>query len=166
MHYTILIEVLGLQLPHSTIISKTLSGIVSRLVISCLCMIFDQLMISSSASLSWPSGMLSILLAQRADKMDSYIPNRLSQHKLNLISSIQHNIYMEGLFPGPPDYKSCVLTTCSSCFHNIWWKISGMTKKAFSLLTPPSPKKNSLAVNDFKIVTESQYVTSELVILK
>ena len=41
-----------------------------------------------------------------------------------------------------------------------------MTKKAFSLLTPPSPKKNSLAVNDFKIVTESQYVTSELVILK
>ena len=137
-------------------------------LISCLCIIFDQLTISSSASLSWPSGMPSILSAQRADKMDSYIPNKLSQHKLNLISSIQHNIYLEGLFPGPPDYKSCVLTTCPSCFHNIWWKISGMTKKAFSLLTPPPlpKKKNSLAVNDFKIVTESQYVTSELVILK
>ena len=137
-------------------------------LISCLCIIFDQLTISSSASLSWPSGMPSILSAQRADKMDSYIPNKLSQHKLNLISSIQHNIYLEGLFPGPPDYKSCVLTTCPSCFHNIRWKISGMTKKAFSLLTPPPSlkKKNSLAVNDFKIVTESQYVTSELVILK
>ena len=36
--------------------------------------------------------------------------------------------------------------------ENLWHD----QKSLFSTYSPPPPKKNSLAVNDFKIVTESQ----------
>ena len=45
---------------------------------------------------------------------------------------------VEGLFPGPPDYKPGVLTTWPPCLHNTWWKISGMIKK-MPLLSFPFP---------------------------
>ena len=45
--------------------------------------------------------------------------------------------------------------------ENLWHD----QKSLFSTYSP-LPKKNSLAVNGFKIVTESQYVTGELGILK
>ena len=69
---------------------------------------------------------------------------------------------VEGLFPGPPYPNHLASLPPQYLMENLRHD----EKKPFFLSPPPPQKKKILVMNDFKIVTESQYVINELLILK